>query len=132
MAQIGTASGAIRHNVVMELEVEDLTLSPEAAVPLALFTAEAVTNAFKHAYKGRKGGRLLIRVRREGDELVRLDVEDDGVGLSGSEADNRGVGSSLMTAFARQLEGETEIGRSDLGGARTTLIFPAPAGSSGT
>jgi two-component sensor histidine kinase len=71
-------------------------------------------------------------VRREGDELVRLDVEDDGVGLSGSEADNRGVGSSLMTAFARQLEGETEIGRSDLGGARTTLIFPAPARSSGT
>jgi two-component sensor histidine kinase len=132
ITQIGAASGAIRHNVAIALEVEDLTLPPEAAVPLALFTAEAVTNAFKHAYKGRARGKLRIRVRREGGALVRLDIEDDGVGISGPEAENRGVGRSLMAAFARQLEGETNVGCSDLGGARTTLIFPAPADRSGT
>jgi two-component sensor histidine kinase len=130
--QIGAASGALRHNVAVALDVDDLTLAPDAAVPLALFTAEAVNNAFKHAYGGRKAGRLRIRVRREEDSRVRLDVEDDGIGFSSSELGNRGVGSSLMTAFARQLEGETEIGRSDLGGARTTLVFPLPAESSGT
>jgi two-component sensor histidine kinase len=36
------------------------------------------------------------------------------------------VGRTLMTAFARQLRGRTELVRSETGGVTVRLVFPTP------
>lgn len=40
-----------------------------------------ITNAYKHAFKGRDKGVITIEVTQEDDEGLTLKVYDDGVGL---------------------------------------------------
>ena len=73
------------------------------AGPAGLFIGEAVANACKHAFPDHRG-RILVRIEQTASNRYRLAVLDDGVGLSPQA--ERGLGSELLAAFARQLGGE--------------------------
>ncbi len=110
----------------MELEVDvrlgGLTLGLEQAAPLGLVLNEALTNAFKHsrsdlAEDGRPTGRVLLRARREDDD-VRITVRDNGPGLpEGFEPEHAaGLGLKLMFGLVRgQLRGEIALTNMDEG-----------------
>ena len=100
-----------------------LLVDPDKLAPMALWAVEAISNAQKHAFEGR-GGRLDVKFH-SGPETSTLEVEDDGPGVA-DESSATGLGRTLMTAFARQLRGETEVSRSDSGGVRVRLTFPTP------
>ncbi|WP_309606658.1 sensor histidine kinase [Phenylobacterium sp.] len=107
-----------------ELSLEALVIDPDRLAPLALFTVEAITNAQKHAFAGR-GGVLRVTFRVRGKE-AELDISDDG--QAGEDAlTTSGVGRTLMTAFARQLRGRSELTRNAAGGITARLLFPTPA-----
>jgi two-component sensor histidine kinase len=106
-----------------ELEADTLVIDPDKLAPLALWAVEAISNAQKHAFAAR-GGMLKVRFKVLGGESV-LEVEDDGPGAD-PEAVGQGVGRTLMTAFARQLRGQTEVARRPEGGLRARLTFPTP------
>jgi two-component sensor histidine kinase len=60
----------------------------------------------KYAF-GDDGGTITVSLQQAGDEIV-LQITDDGFGAEQSDADNNGstgLGSRLMTAFAKQLRG---------------------------
>lgn len=125
--QLATASGGDAQNIAVRMDGVDPRLNPDQAVALALFATEAVTNAFKHAFKERTHGEIRVSLASVDAQTLRLIIEDDGVGLqnpSSAEDGGSGVGSALMTAFARQLNGEAAIDASPLGGVRVTLNFP--------
>jgi two-component sensor histidine kinase len=113
------ALGAEDQRIRIESDIDDDLIDADTAVPLALFTAEAVTNAVKHAFptgRGVRGGRVLVNYRVGPNETV-LTVEDDGIG--GEEAQvaaGQGIGGTLMAAFARQVHGQFEEGKSPIGG----------------
>ena len=107
-----------------ELDVDDLVIDPDKLAPLALWAVEAITNAQKHAFGGR-GGALKVRFK-VGKELTTLEVEDDGPGVDESAEASKGVGRTLMTAFARQLRGTSEITTGLGGGMVARLSFPTP------
>jgi two-component sensor histidine kinase len=110
-----------------ELDVEPLVLDPDRLAPLALFAVEAITNAQKHAFAGR-GGQLTVHFTVGKDEAL-LEISDDG--KPGEEAlRTSGVGRTLMTAFARQLRGRSELVRNAAGGVTARLMFPIPTGES--
>ena len=44
--------------------LEEVDLAPEAAVPMALIIAEAVTNAIEHGLAGRDAGLIVVRLTR--------------------------------------------------------------------
>ncbi len=60
---------------------EPLQLPIDVATPLVLILNEAVGNAFKHAFPDRRPGRIVVSLRRTVDG-IRIEVRDDGVGLS--------------------------------------------------
>jgi two-component sensor histidine kinase len=108
-----------------ELDVDALVIDPDKLAPLALWAVEAITNAQKHAFDGR-GGVLKVRFK-VGAVDTTLEVEDDGPGLDDDPDDgSKGVGRTLMTAFARQLRGRSEVVRSEAGGLVARLTFPTP------
>ncbi|MFP5449905.1 MAG: sensor histidine kinase [Alphaproteobacteria bacterium] len=109
-----------------ELHVDRLMIDPDQLAPLALFAVEAITNAQKHAFAGR-GGALSVDFRVGGDEAV-LEIADDGVASDLALA-GAGVGRTLMTAFARQLRGRSELIRNAAGGVTVRLVFPTPNSS---
>ncbi len=96
------ALGAAELGIRIESDIDDGMIDADMAVPLALFAAEAVTNAIKHAFPDARPGRVLVSYTIRPEETV-LSIEDNGIGAG--EKISAGLGSTLMTAFAKQAHG---------------------------
>jgi two-component sensor histidine kinase len=123
-AHLTAGEGGRPSTVRTQLTADDLEIDPDKLAPLALFAVEAISNARKHAY-GDEGGLIQVRFAVTAEEVV-LEIADEGRGDASALDDSGGVGRTLMSAFARQLRGRAEIGRSEKGGVVARLIFPAP------
>jgi PAS domain S-box-containing protein len=66
--------------VDVQLSVGRRLLPSKKATALALVMNELISNAAKHAFRGRAAGRLSVVVEEQGEGLV-LSVQDDGSGL---------------------------------------------------
>ena len=123
VGQIGVGDGSRATPIRTELHADDLEIDPDKLAPLALFAVEAITNARKHAF-GEQGGLITVTFR-VGAKEVELKVSDDGEGdIEALPA--AGVGRTLMSAFARQLGGRTEVEPAPGGGILVVLNFPRP------
>jgi hypothetical protein len=112
---------AIGH-VSLETDVEPLSLCAYRRRALVLLGSELVTNALLHAFAGRVGGRILLRLGRHAGGLAILSCEDDGVGLTGERPD---AARSVAGALADLLEGDI-VHRDALGrGTIAEVVFPA-------
>ena len=116
------------HGVVLQLDVSETTVTLEEAMPLGLILNEVVSNSLVHALKGRSEGRIAVRIEECGEEL-RMEVEDDGVGLDPSFDKNasEGLGLQLVSSLAGQLLGSFEFLKPGSGpGTLFTLSYPRP------
>lgn len=106
------------------LEAEALLLHTDKAVSLGVIVNELVSNACKYAYADGSAGEIRVRFRRDPEERFRLEVEDDGCGLSeGAEPRGTGLGSKLVAAMAKSLSSKIEYDRAHRG-CRAVLVAP--------
>lgn len=109
-----TLSGA-KHRIAVEAEVDDLTIASERVVPIALLITEAITNTFKHGFPDDRPGQIRVVLRRLDEVSAHLSIADDGVGCAEDDAKSatdgsaRGLGMSLISAFARQLGEDLQV-----------------------
>ena len=112
-------------NIILELDEVELGL--EQAVPCGLIINELVTNAFKHAFPGDSKGTIKIRLHPSDEREVILEVIDDGVGFA-SDPDpenSSSLGLILVTGLLKhQLKGSLNV--SNEGGAAFTIRWPLP------
>ncbi|NML07722.1 histidine kinase dimerization/phosphoacceptor domain -containing protein [Sphingomonas sp. G-3-2-10] len=89
---------------------EDMTLPSDAAIPVALIVAEAVSNAIEHGFADRDLGRIEVELVRDA-RGIRVEVRDDGHGLPESFdiAGRSSLGLSIATVLAGQLKGRFEL-----------------------
>ena len=110
--------------VALKLDVDDLMLGINDAIPCGLVINEAVTNAMKHAFgQGQQAPKITIELKRLEDGCYRLGVEDNGRGIPG-HVDTRNpesLGLRLMNILAEQLRGQVEITSHE--GTRIRLTF---------
>ncbi len=104
-----------------ELEADDLEIDPDKLAPLALFAVEAITQARKAVGEG--GAEIRVRFAVGASEVV-LEIGDQSA--DPALTDPGDVGRTLMTAYARQLRGRSEVLPAPGGGRMVRLIFPAP------
>ena len=111
--------------VELQMERVPVGVHIEQVVPIGLIVNELVTNALQHAFPD--GERGLVRVgllQGAAGELV-VEVVDNGVGLPAEKKDgNRGIGMTLITSLAVQLEGRLEVERLERG-TRMRVICPS-------
>jgi two-component sensor histidine kinase len=125
--QIHEGFGAERRDLKLELNIVSRQVPGDLAVPLTLFTVEALTNAFKHAYPvGARGGIIRASLLPIAGGKLRLAIEDDGLGVSPDAGGGSGIGTRLIQAFAQQVSGNATVSRRDTGGTVVELIFPDP------
>ncbi len=80
---------------------------PDRSIPLALFTTEAVANAFKHGLGPEGDGWLRVALRDAGDGMLELSVAN--ALIRQTHAPGRiGLGTQLIDSFAMQLHGRIE------------------------
>jgi two-component sensor histidine kinase len=115
--------GASAERVDFHLDIEDLTMPIDAAVPCGLVISEIVSNSLKHAFPGDRRGRISIGLKGSSEDL-ELTISDDGVGLpEGFDRAFQGrMGmKTLFTMVEHQLRGAIEF-RSE-GGLYYTIRF---------
>lgn len=114
-------SKAGRAEVALAFDLTPVEITKDKAAPLALVVNELVSNAVRHAFRER-GGRILVRVRPEADELV-VGIEDDGVGMPGQELGRGSFGRTVVELLARQLQAQVIWQPADPG-TRATVRMP--------
>ncbi len=98
----------------VQVEADEVYLTPDQAVPLSLLLTEALTNAMKYAGKDKRGKvPIWVRLRLQGDGTAVVEVQNHmakGVEEQArAEAiDGTGLGDQLLTAFSQQLGGKLE------------------------
>lgn len=96
--------------VKLELDLDSIRLNIDTAVPCGLLINEMVTNAFKHAFHGRKEGQLRVSLKEVGGEVL-LTVADDGPGIPAGfdwkKSDS--LGAMLIHTLSRQIKAAMTI-----------------------
>jgi len=118
----------IRDHSQLSLEVtsDDSIASADTSVSLGLIVTELVINALKHAFPGRRNGRIAVDYRSDGPEWT-LSVADNGVGMSRDPASSKsGLGTSIVSALAQQLKAGVQVSE-DEPGHKVSIVHPPRA-----
>jgi PAS domain S-box-containing protein len=101
----------INPNVALRVEVEEVYLGVDTAIPCGLIVNELVTNAFKYAFPDNRTGEVIIQLSLNGDGIYRLSVQDNGIGLPANiDFENNGtLGLQLITILSRQLRARMQV-----------------------
>ena len=115
VAQSLRNSDVVNQGVKLDISVDPVSLYPDQAVPLSLLVTETMTNAMK--YVGRPPEdepwiELKLAALPSGEVQLRV-ANSLGEPLSDESRITTGLGTQLMSAFAMQLDAQSEIGETD-------------------
>ena len=110
--------------IQLQLEVENILLAIDEAIPCGLIINELILNSLKHAFPGGREGMIYIYLgQREEDDQYQLVVRDDGVGLPAdldlARVDTLGL--KLVNILVMQLKGHIDV--SSAPGAKFSISF---------
>ena len=94
-------------NVKVNINIPQIELGIDTAIPLGLLINEALTNALKYGIKGNDQGEIHIELKKMADMDYILNIGDNGVGFSEEVnfKNTRSLGLKLIHNLARQLKG---------------------------
>lgn len=106
-----------------DVEIQDLHLPVDQAIPCGLIVNELVTNALKHAFPTGGPGRVKVSIAEIPGEHIELAVADDGIGSRGESGfpGGSGFGLSLVSMLADQLHATLAFEHAQ--GTRVTVRF---------
>ncbi|MEN6552780.1 MAG: PAS domain S-box protein [Methanobacterium sp.] len=104
--------GIDKNFIKPEINVEDVLLNIDIAVPCGLIINELVSNSLKHAFVQGQKGKISIKFHPQ-DEKYVLKVADDGIGFPENIDFNntKTLGLQLVTTLVKQLSGSMNIYR---------------------
>lgn len=99
----------------LNVEVENVLLGMDEAIPCGLIVNELISNSLQHAFPIDRQGEISVRCCSE-DGWITLTVSDNGIGLpAGLDFSNtETLGLQLVTMLVQQLHGQIEL-RNDNG-----------------
>jgi two-component sensor histidine kinase len=110
--------------VNLTVEVEEVRVGIDKAVPLGLIINELISNGLKHAFPGGRAGEIRVGLALVDKGMIRLTVGDNGVGFP-RDVDFRktdSMGFQVVMALVQQLEGT--IGYHQEVGTEFRITFP--------
>ena len=123
--QIVEGMGDTGH-VRVKVKVPHLVVASGIAVALALFTVEALTNIFKHAFPRQAEGVITVTLTEDAPGSLRLAIADNGIGFAMDDT-GKSVGSRLIRTFGAQLGGVSSVRSVEGQGTVVDLVFPDPS-----
>ncbi|MCX9013111.1 MAG: PAS domain S-box protein [Candidatus Methanoperedens sp.] len=101
--------------ITLKMNIENIPLDIDFAIPCGLITNELVTNSLKYAFPAGTQGEIKIAFRSIDENMLELVVSDNGIGIP-KDLDFRkteSLGLHLVTTLAEnQLHGEINLNRS--------------------
>jgi PAS domain S-box-containing protein len=121
--QLFRSYGAYSKKIALVINVKDIMLDVDTAIPCGLIVTELVSNSLKYAFIDGREGRISIDFSKDHLDILRLIVSDDGVGFHENIAveNMESLGLKLVVALVKQLAGIVEIDHTH--GTTFTIIF---------
>jgi PAS domain S-box-containing protein len=98
------------NKISIKSETGHIFLEIDQAILCGLIVNELVSNAIKHAFKGREKGEILVKLMEDNNEYCII-VKDDGIGFPKDiDLENTDtLGLQLVTSLTSQMSGKIEI-----------------------
>ena len=97
------------NHVDLKIDIPDIKLGIDTAIPLGLLINEALTNALKYGIEGDKEGIISIKLQQDTDEknCYILEIGDNGIGFPETinYKTTKSLGLKLIHNLTRQLKG---------------------------
>jgi two-component sensor histidine kinase len=90
--------------VVVECAMDQLSVDIDTAVPLGLIVNELLTNTLKYAFPDGRQGKVTLKLQKQTDGTLLLQVADNGIGKTGLTR-GTGFGGQLIELLTQQLGG---------------------------
>ncbi|SDH04979.1 tetratricopeptide repeat-containing sensor histidine kinase [Chitinophaga filiformis] len=115
------------YTIRFNLQIEPVKLDVSHCVPLGLILNEAVTNAIKHAFPGKKEGVIHISLKSISHNHFLLSIKDNGTGLPATfdSARQTSMGMKLMRGLSGDLDATFQVNNN--GGTEILLDFASEA-----
>jgi len=93
--------------VQLKIDIPDIKLGIDTAIPLGLLINEAVTNALKYGFADEEEGEIYIVLKKELDKQYVLNIGDNGKGFPETVTykNSKSLGLKLIHNLTRQLKG---------------------------
>ncbi|QCX00727.1 sensor histidine kinase [Aggregatimonas sangjinii] len=103
-------------NITLHINIQDIKLNIDTAIPLGLLINEVVTNALKYGIKDDDKGEIAISMYEKG-EGYELTISDSGDGFASdiTYKNTKSLGLKLIHNLARQLLGSVKRNTSEKG-----------------
>ncbi|MEX2600017.1 MAG: histidine kinase dimerization/phosphoacceptor domain -containing protein [Balneolaceae bacterium] len=99
-------------SIRIQMDLEEVVLTIQEAIPASLLLNEIVVNSFKHAFAGRREGLINVSLTEE-ESIVRLTVQDNGIGLPDGfdPLSQHSLGMTLINTLSQQINADLIVGR---------------------
>lgn len=100
--------GVDREWITFEVQMPEVELDVDTAVPIGLIVNELITNSLKYAFPSGRAGVITVSLNRKEDNKLSLLVKDNGIGKQDDEGASSGTsfGSRLIHLLSLQLNGK--------------------------
>lgn len=106
---LGASMIADSGRLSIDVKVDDSSVDADVSVSLGLIVTELVINALKHAFPDERNGTIVIDYRSSGTDWT-LSIADNGIGMpAGNEAPRAGLGTGIVEALVKNLNGEIAV-----------------------
>lgn len=97
--------------ITTDIEISEIFLNADTAIPLGLIINELVSNSLKYAFPDERKGKITLSVFPEAEESFRMVVADNGIGINKDFDINKTetLGLQLVYSLVNQLNGEIKV-----------------------
>ena len=94
-----------------EIEISEIFLNADTAIPLGLIINELVSNSLKYAFPNGRKGKISLKISRQAKGDFKMIASDNGIGLPKDFDINKAetLGLQLVNSLVKQLNGEIKI-----------------------
>ena len=110
ISQMGESFSSYNKVITVKVNVEEIDLAIDYAVPVGLIMCELLSNSYKHAFKDRKEGLIEIELKNNPEKKLNFEllVKDNGIGYKGKTdfLEQSSTGVEIVSAFIQQLDAQ--------------------------
>lgn len=108
ISQMRESFSSYNKNIEVKVNVEEINLAIDYAVPVGLIMCELLSNSYKHAFLDQNDGIIEIELRNNSEKKRNYDllVKDNGIGYRGEIEflEQSSTGVEIISAFIQQLD----------------------------
>lgn len=124
VSQISSSFKSAQKKITVNIQLIELELDIDTAIPLGLITNEIMSNSFKHAFNG-KDGVIDIVLKKLENDTYSLKISDNGIGIPANfDIENiESLGLDIVSILSEQINAELRIFNQN--GAHFEIVFKA-------